>query len=291
MINKYIKSPLNYVGGKYKLLPQIIPLLPDDINTFVDLFGGGFNVGINVNSKHIIYNDTCKQVVDLLTNFHKHDSKYIHSKIIEIIEHYGLSRSDLYGYEEYGCNSNGGLGEYNKPKYLKLRENYNNNPDWIKLYTLLTCSFSNQIRFNSKCQFNMPVGKRDYNISLQEKMKTFVDVLRDKYIDFWCKDFRECSFFSDDFIYADPPYFNSTATYNENGGWGEQDEKDLLKCLDTVNEHNGSFALSNNLKYDNPFLDQWKNKYNVHYLNGDYSNCNYQKKDKSKDIEVLITNY
>ena len=51
------------------------------------------------------------------------------------------------------------------------------------------------------------------------------------------------------------------------------------------------FALSNNLKYDNPYLDEWKDKYNVHYLNGDYSNCNYHKIDRSKDCEVLITNY
>lgn len=29
MKNTYIKSPLNYTGGKYKLLPQIIPLLPE----------------------------------------------------------------------------------------------------------------------------------------------------------------------------------------------------------------------------------------------------------------------
>ena len=34
-----IKSPLNYTGGKYKLLPQILPLLPDNIDIFVDLFG------------------------------------------------------------------------------------------------------------------------------------------------------------------------------------------------------------------------------------------------------------
>ena len=39
--NNYIKSPLNYVGGKYKLLNEIIPLFPENINTFVDLFGGG----------------------------------------------------------------------------------------------------------------------------------------------------------------------------------------------------------------------------------------------------------
>ena len=64
----------------------------------------------------------------------------------------------------------------------------------------------------------------------------------------------------------------------------------MLDFLDIVDRH-GNFALSNNLKYKNPFLDKWKDKYNVHYLNSDYSNCNYQKKDKSQDIEVLITNY
>lgn len=291
MKEKYIKSPLNYVGGKYKLLPQIIPLIPDDIRCFVDLFGGGFNVGINVKCDNLVYNDSCSQVVDLLKHFYDNTSEIVHQRIIDMITSYELSRSDLHSYEYYGCNSNNGLGEYNKPKYLKLREDYNKNPDWVRFYTLITCSFSNQIRFNSKGEFNMPYGKRDYNTSLQSKLKVFVEELHKKQIQFWNKDFRECNFFSVDFIYCDPPYYNSTATYNENGGWSEQDEKDLLHCLDVVNTHGGRFALSNNLKYDNPFLDEWKNKYNVHYLNGDYSNCNYQKKDRSKDIEVLITNY
>jgi DNA adenine methylase Dam len=272
-------------------LPQIISLFPDDINTFVDLFGGGFNVGINVKSNHLVYNDTIPQVVELLEQFYKNDYEYIHNRILETITHYGLSRSDINSYEYYGCDSSHGLGDFNKPKYFTLREDYNKNPDWIKFYTLITCSFSNQIRFNSKGEFNMPYGKRDYNSSLQEKLKIFVEELHKKDIQFWNKDFRQCNFFSDDFIYCDPPYYNSVATYNENGGWSEQDEKDLLHMLDVVNEHYGRFALSNNLKYDNPLLDKWKNKYNVHYLNGDYSNCNYQKKDKSKDIEVLITNY
>jgi len=61
--------------------------------------------------------------------------------------------------------------------------------------------------------------------------------------------------------------------------------------LDTLHNQEVRFALSNNLKYDNPILEEWKEKYNIHYLSRDYSNCNYQKKDKSRDIEVLITNY
>ena len=70
-----------------------------------------------------------------------------------------------------------------------------------------------------------------------------------------------------DFVYADPPYFNSVAAYNEQGGWTEKHEQCLLANLDELNQRGISFALSNNLKYDNPLLDEWKSKYNVHYLN------------------------
>jgi len=31
-----IQSPLNYTGGKFKLLPQILPLFPQNIDIFVD---------------------------------------------------------------------------------------------------------------------------------------------------------------------------------------------------------------------------------------------------------------
>lgn len=47
----FVKSPLNYTGGKHKLLPQITKLFPDDIKTFYDVFSGGANVGINATAK------------------------------------------------------------------------------------------------------------------------------------------------------------------------------------------------------------------------------------------------
>ena len=31
---KFLKSPLNYIGGKYKLLPQLTQYFPKNINTF-----------------------------------------------------------------------------------------------------------------------------------------------------------------------------------------------------------------------------------------------------------------
>jgi len=275
---EYIKSPLNYVGGKYKLLKQIIPLFPDNINTFVDLFGGGFNVGINVKANKIIYNDVISQVVNMLNYFKSNETETVLNKIDGLINKYSLSKE-------------------NKEGYLELRESYNNgNADPIVLYTLLCYSFNNQIRFNSQGKFNMPFGKdrSSFNPTLRNKLIIFLEQLHKGNYYFLNNDFKQINInklHSNDFVYCDPPYFNSTATYNENGGWTEDNEKELLYLLDTLHSQGCKFALSNNLKYDNPLLEEWKNKYNTRYLNIDYSNCNYQKKDKSKDIEVLITNY
>ncbi len=41
-INKKIfRSPLYYIGDKYKLIPQFMSIFPKNINTFYDVFSGG----------------------------------------------------------------------------------------------------------------------------------------------------------------------------------------------------------------------------------------------------------
>lgn len=281
MSNKYIKSPLNYTGGKYKLLPQILPLFPDNISTFIDLFGGGSNVSINVNADKIIYNDLNLKVVQILETFYNSSTvdmlNYIDSKITE----FDLSKTNTQG-------------------FLDLRNKYNTcetkNP--MDLYVLICYAFNNQIRFNSKGEYNMPFGKNrsSFNDTLRQKFTTFCYELHKKNISFTNSDFREYTnmeFDKNTFIYCDPPYFSSTATYNEKNGWTEKDELDLYDFLCKITCKNVRWALSNNLS-TNPLLEEFANKnaLKIHYLNNSYSNCNYHKKDKTnKDCEVLITNY
>ena len=278
MKEEYIKSPLNYVGGKYKLLKEILPLFPNDIDTFVDLFGGGFNVGINVNAEHIVYNDLEEHVVELLNYLSDNETEKLLSEIDSLIEKYNLSKENAEGFNQ-------------------LREYYNEeNNSPIVFYTMICYAFNYQIRFNQNGKYNMPFGKArsSFNPSLRQKFIEFVEELHNKNITFLSESFETFNIEdldSNDFVYCDPPYFNSVAAYNEQGGWTEEHEEMLLILLDSLNDKGVKFALSNNLKYDNPLLDEWKNKYNVHYLNGDYSNCNYHKIDRSKDVEVLITNY
>ena len=98
----------------------------------------------------------------------------------------------------------------------------------------------------------------------------------------------------DDF---DPPYYLGDASYNENDGWNENKEKELLEYLNKVNKHGIKFALSNVTEHKglkNEILIDWaiENQYNIHNLNYNYSNSNYHLKDKNQITkEVLITNY
>ena len=300
-----VKSPLNYTGGKYKLLNQIIPIFPTEIDLFVDLFSGGSNVGVNVNAKRIVCVDKQEEIIRVMDLFKKYEDGFIINSLEKIIEKYQLSNSLLNGYEVYNCTSDKGLGSYNKSRYLELRKDYNNmksnttEKDLIFL-TLVIYGFNNQIRFNSNGEFNMPVGKRDFNNSLRKNLKNFITKLKTKNIEFIKSDFREFAIETTDntLVYCDPPYFLGTASYNENGGWTEQDEIDLLNYLAILDSKGIKFALSNVIEHKgnkNNILEAWikDHNYKVHIIDCDYNNSNYHKQNGNilKTIEVLVTNY
>lgn len=275
-----IKSPLNFIGGKTKLLDQILPLFPTDIDNFIDLFGGGFNVGINVKAKKIIYYDKMKQLVEFFNYLKISDYKEVLKEIETVINNYKLSKTNQEG-------------------FLELRDYYNKeNQDIILFYVLICYSFNHQIRFNNQGLFNTSFGKdrSEFNNSLKQKLFVFQQEIKKNncifnLLDF--KDFDISNLNDNDFVYCDPPYLNSVSTHTENKGWTTKNEMDLLNLLDSLNNKGIKFALSNNLKYKNELLDKWKDKYVIHYLNNNYDNCNYHKKEenKTKDLEVLITNY
>lgn len=299
-----IASPLNYTGGKYKLLPQILPLFPDECNNFVDLFCGGCNVGINVNAQKIWFNDENEQLLNIYEVFKKRGYNSILKSIKSIIKKYDLSDVTLNGYEYYDCNSSDGVAKYNKDHFNELRKDLNERKKhddyyYIMLYVVIIFAFNNQIRFNSKGEYNLPVGKRDFNKKMEQKLKDFIEALSRYDCEFSCRDFRDfdIAWTENDLVYADPPYLITTAGYNENEGWTNEDETALLEYLDDLDSKGVSFALSNVLESkgkENIILKEWckKNDYKVIHLNYDYSNSNYHRKNKdSKSDEVLIVNY
>ena len=302
--SKLVSSPFNYTGGKYKLLEQLQKLFKEE-EIFLDIFAGGANVGINSKSPKIIFNDVNAKIISLIEYIKNIDIEELLKKIDDIIVKYGLSNTMLYGYEYYSCNSSEGLANYNKEAFLKLRKDYNKKlndgmEDYTLLYVLIVFSFNNQVRFNSKGEFNLPVGKRDFNSKMRNKLILFSKKLKEKDIEFYSKDFREIDInkiSKNTFIYCDPPYLITTAGYNENGMWTDKEEKDLLNFLKELNKKGLKFALSNVLESknkENKILKDWilENNFYCNYLKKDYSNSNYQRKEKdSISVEVLVTNY
>lgn len=305
-MNKFFTvSPLNYIGGKARILDQVLPYFPLHIDHFVDLFCGGCNVGINTRADHHVYNDKSPQLVGLLSLLLTKDPNVLIKEINSIIDRYGFSRTSDHNFAFYGGDCMKGVSEYNRQKFIDLRDEFNSRIEhddyyFTLLYTLIVFGFNNQMRFNAQGEYNLPVGKRDFNLVLQRKLRKFMLALQCQNPDILNLDFRD---FNTEFlterslVYVDPPYLITGATYNENGGWTEQDETDLLLFLDRLNDQGVHFALSNVLSHkgkENTILRNWviANDYDLNHIQMDYSNSNYQVKGKNSGTqEVLITNY
>lgn len=283
-MKEYIKCPLNYTGGKYKLLKDIIPILPSDIDNFVDLFAGGLNVGINVSANAIYANDHIVFLSEMYMYFQKHDIDEILKKIDDTIKKYNLSKE-------------------NKEGYIELRKEYNNSKNVMDLFVLTCYSFNHQIRFNSKHEYNVPFGKNrsSYNESIKRNLIRFITALQQNNYIFSNKDFTKFDFsvlHEGDVVYCDPPYLITNASYNDGKrgfkDWKETEEKQLLQLLDELDLKGIKFVLSNVFYHkgnSNELLINWSKKYRVIYIDKSYSNCNYHIKDRlAKTVEVIVTN-
>lgn len=281
----YIKSPLNYTGGKYKILEPVFHAFPKDIRTFVDVFAGGFNVGINAKAERIICNDQITYLIELFEMFSSTDTAKILDRIKNLIRKYELTQQ-------------------NKEGYYALRAHYNKTKDLTALFVLACYAFNHQIRFNNSHEFNSPFGRNrsSFNSSIEKNLTEFCQALHEKNIEFSNVDFTELDLTGlgpDDLVYCDPPYLISTGNYNDgNRGfkdWKEKEERALLDLLDRLDEQRTRFALSNVLYHkglSNDLLIEWSKRYRIHYIDKTYSNCNYQFKERDAvTVEVLITNF
>ena len=296
---KYVKSPIFYMGNKYGLLKQLIPLFPTRIKTFYDLFGGSGCMSGNVNSQKTIYNEINKNIVELYKLFFKYTPEEIDKKIHTYIHIYNLNtegtdvRQNIPNIKE--------IRNFYNNRYLKFREAYNKSArDYLMLYTLTFYSFSNLIRFNSENDFNMPYGNRCYCQKHHQQMKEWHELIKDKNIEIKQENafdiLQNTIFDKEDFIYLDPPYSNTLAIYNEKrafGGWTIEDDYKLFDILKKLDKDGIKWGLSNvfrNKGVENKHLIEWcnENNWNVNHLNKSYASLG---KGNAKSDEVYICNY
>lgn len=301
MNSKIQRSPLFYVGDKYKLMKQLIRLFPAEVDNFYEPFVGGGTVFLNVKANKYFLNDIDKNLVNIhkfLTENSKDQDRFFKS-VEKIINKYNLSRSykeDIVPTSLKKQWKKTYFAKFNKDGYDKLRTKVNkhikNNP--LILYILLIYGFNRMLRFNGGGKFNLPVGNVDFNKNVVSALNNYFDFVRGKKIIFSSKDFRSYftnkNFSKNDFLYLDPPYLITASEYNKL--WDRQSEADLLSAIDALNKKGIKFALSNVTHYNgskNDLLIDWMKKYKIHKIESNY--INYHDNGKKQIKEVLITNY
>jgi len=301
-MNKIItRSPLFYVGDKYKLMKQLISLFPKDIGDFYEPFVGGGTVFLNITAKNYYLNDIDKNLIDIhrfLIESSKNPSKFFND-VEKIIYKHNLSRSfkeDVIPDSLKKEWKKTYFARFNKTGYEKLRERVNKNikNDPLILYILLIYGFNRMLRFNGGGRFNLPVGNVDFNKNVVDALNNYFDFVQNKRILISSKDFRDYfvkkDFSKNDFIYLDPPYLISASEYNK--FWDETSEVDLLHLIDELDKKGVRFALSNVTHYNgnkNDLLIKWMKRYRIHKIKSNY--INYHNNKQKKINEVLVTNY
>ncbi|MBL7197636.1 MAG: Dam family site-specific DNA-(adenine-N6)-methyltransferase [Candidatus Omnitrophica bacterium] len=300
MNNKIQRSPLFYVGDKYKLMEQLIRLFPKKINNFYEPFVGGGTVFLNIKANKYYLNDINKNLI----NIHKlllkdlNDPNKFFKSVEEITRKYKLSRSykeDIIPVSLKKEYKKTYFARFNKEGYGRLRECVNNGKknDPLILYILLIYGFNRMLRFNGGGQFNLPVGNVDFNKNVVTALNNYFDFARGKKIMFSSRDFRnflsEKKYSKNDFVYLDPPYLIAASEYNK--FWNQKSEIDLLNFINGLNKKGVRFALSNVTHYNgskNDLLIRWMEKYKTHKIKSNY--INYHNNTKKKIKEVLVTN-
>lgn len=295
------RSPLFYVGDKYKLINEIKTHFPQHIGRLIEPFVGGGSVFMNVDANEFLLNDIDSFVIaihKMLCSYVDREDEFF-KEFFDIVKKYNLSLSykeNTVPKELKESFPKTYFAKYNKEAYSRLRDDFNKGgkQDIMQLYALLIYGFNRMLRFNKKGDFNLPVGNVDFNQNTYNAIVDYFTLLKDKNVVWYNEDFRvflnNIDYREDDFVYLDPPYLITFSEYNKL--WNEETERELLNLLDDLNKRDIKFAISNVTHYKgkvNNLFFEWSKKFNSFPVKSNYISFN---DNTVKNFnEVLVTNF
>jgi len=294
------RSPYFYVGDKYKLMPQIAQLFPKRIRRYYEPFVGGGSSALYIDADEYHLNDIDAYIIKLhrfIGGFTNKRQELLDNLFV-LIDEYKMTLSFkgvTVGDELKKKYVKTYFAHYNRPGFLRMREDFNaDKGDMLRLYVLLIYGFNHFLRFNSKGDFNLPVGNVDFNKNVYNALTGYLQFVRNNNVKFYCGDYKlflqNAEIGKGDFVYLDPPYLISASEYNK--GWSTTEETDLLTVLDELNECGVRFAISNLITHknrENTIFSEWSAKYHTDEIMSNY--ISYHDNSVKNSREVLVRNY
>jgi DNA adenine methylase len=225
-----VRPFLKWLGGKYRLIDDIVAVLPAG-TTLAEPFVGAGAVFLNTNYEHYILNDLNDDLIMLYKNLQT-DSEYFIRQAKSL-----FSR------------------RYNNEKqYYKLREKFNYSDDHLERSLLFL--YMNRHGYNGLCRYNQ---QKIFNVPFGRYLQPYFPKIE---LEFFAEQVQKATLYSMDFekifakmrgdcvIYCDPPYVPLSQTANftayHGGGFSLHQQQQLAKLAEQAAKNGVPTVISNN---------------------------------------------
>lgn len=293
--NNY-RTPLNYLGNKSRMAKYVLFEIPKGLINIVEPFSGSAVISLNSEIQNVFLNDSNEWTMKLLKYFKDNKSETIIKNSINIIKKYELSCYKNLS-KDFKELKNEGYSLLNKNGFNELKRDFNFEQDIEKLFVLLIYGFNHYLRFNSKGEFNTPVGKTHYYKNMDFLIEDYCNKIQSKKIKFSIDSYLKIDLTKFDvnntLFYIDPPYLITSAPYNDS--WNENDEVELYEWVEKLDNLGFKFIISNVIEANgksNNYLNNVIKKLSLNVIEVErrYLNSNYRK-IKKHSKEVLVKNH
>ncbi|MBN2835144.1 MAG: DNA adenine methylase [Candidatus Delongbacteria bacterium] len=217
---------IKWSGSKRSQAKKIIEFFPD-FKTYYEPFLGGGSILLELKPKKAVCYDINQSLIDFWNVIKKNPKS--------MCDYYRLEWNKLQdkGYKHY----------------LDIRNRYNNEPNGYDLLFLSRTCVNGLIRYNKKGEFNnsFHYSRPGIHPDKLDKIIESTSEIIESY-EFINEDYKMIlnTVTKDDFVYLDPPYFNTRGRY-----YGTIDYTDFFKFLEDLNKKGIKYALSFDGKSEN----------------------------------------
>lgn len=213
-----MKPFLKWVGGKQKLVPQLVPLMRPYTGRYIEPFMGGAAMFFHLKPERALL---CDANPNLVNTFQ--EVRWNHEGIITLLRRHqeNHTKDPEYYYEVRSY--------YNQPVFYPALEKAA-----AFIYLNKTC-FNGLHRVNKKGHFNVPKGDYKNPMILDADMIWAASTVL-KSVDVRCQGFQSLEVQPGDFVYIDPPYAPLSTTSNFTGYAGEFGVKQQTELRDKILE-------------------------------------------------------
>jgi DNA adenine methylase len=278
---------LSYIGGKSKIGKWIVDLYPQDMETYLETFGGMFWCFFNMdldkfpNLKKVVYNDFNPLNYNLFRCV-QNPSELQRALDTIPVQQYGVDQTDeIYKtrFQDFQSEIFGSGFTINYPDYLVA----------AKYVYVLTQVFSGS-KPETSSFIDLKGKYRSKYLSFRDKLSKpnwvehFLKITEVRNLDFGgvIDEFDSPS----TYIYLDPPYWK-TENYYSNHDFDREDHERLANKLQSIQ---GKFSLS---YYDFPLLHDWFPEDQYRWEKKQFAKAAAAKKGVKQNLaeELLILNY